>query len=251
MSDCDMTDVHAFFFTRSTVPTEPQDFYRSMREHLPGACPATFHKHEDELHAFRDDNLPLFGEMWWQGFVFWESPADCLGDAFLGTTFKLTRFAHAFPTHLASEQDCKNFLIETAVALRADYAYLHVLPQDEVDIRPDDGRIGGMAALDLPNGLPGLPWAACYGKPYTGFFGKEKLLSLPVAEAREVGPDTAFCQLTDRLLDCVTDTARLDERRRAVYEVLGRDAFFDPAAPERVARGPEFRQPLVTRPTGE
>jgi hypothetical protein len=43
-----MVDVHAFFFTRSVVPTEPQDFYRLMRQHLPGACPATFHRHEDD-----------------------------------------------------------------------------------------------------------------------------------------------------------------------------------------------------------
>jgi hypothetical protein len=243
-----MIDVHAFFFTRSTVPTEPQDFYRLMRQHLPGACPATFHRHEDELHAFGDENLPLFADTWWQGFVFWESPTDALGDAFLGTTFKGTKVAHAFPADLASEQNCKDFLIGTAVALEADYAYLHALPREEDDIRPDDEKICGMVALDLPNGLPGLPWGTCYGRPYTGLFGKERLLSLPVSEAQEVGPDVVYCQLTDRLLDCVENTPLIDERRRAVYEVLGRDAFFDPKDPDREARAPEFKRPLVTRP---
>src|SRR5436190_13601407 len=62
-----MVDVHVFFFTRSTNPTEPQDFYRMLRRHLPGACPATFHQHEDVLHPFRDENLPLFAATWWQG----------------------------------------------------------------------------------------------------------------------------------------------------------------------------------------
>ena len=242
-----MADVHAFFFTRSTVSTEPQDFYRLMRKHLPGACPATFHIHEDELHPFCDENLPLFTEMWWDGFVFWESPTDCLGDAFLGTTFKVTKFVHAFPTHLAPENSCKDFLIETAVALKADYACVHALPREEDDIRPDDKKICGMVALDLPNGLPGLPWGACYGKAYTELFGKERLLSLPVSEVREVGPDVVYCQLTDRLLDCVKNAPLIDERRRAVYAVLGRDAFFDPKDPDREVRAPEFKRPMVTR----
>jgi hypothetical protein len=35
---------------------------------------------------------------------------------------------------------------------------------------------------------------------------------------------------------------------RLLYEALGRDAFFDPKNPDREARAPEFKQPLVTRP---
>jgi hypothetical protein len=91
---------------------------------------------------------------------------------------------------------------------------------------------------------------ACYGKLYTDFFSKDRLLSLPVAETREVGPDLVYCQLTDRLLDSVENMPAIDERRRAVYDLLGRDAFFDPRNPDRAGRAPEFKQPLVIRSTG-
>jgi hypothetical protein len=99
-----MTDVHVFFFTRSVGPTEPQVFYRMLRRHLPGACPATFHKHEDVLIPFTDENLPQFAAMWWQGFVFWESDSDTRGDAFIGTKFKVTKIVHTFPTKLPTDR---------------------------------------------------------------------------------------------------------------------------------------------------
>lgn len=245
-----MIDVHVFFFTRSVEPTEPRDFYRLLRRHLPGACPTTFHRHEDELHAFGDENLARFAEMWWQGFVFWEADAGVIGDAFLGTTFKLTKIDHTFPVELAPEQSCKDFLLEMSALLRADYSFLHSLPREESEIRPDDEMICGVTALQLPNGLPGLPWGACYGKRYADFFGKERLLSLPVAETREIGPDLVYSQLTNRLLDAVENVLLIDERRRSVYEVLGRDAFFDPEHPERPGVAPEFKQPLVIRQSG-
>jgi hypothetical protein len=71
-----------------------------------------------------------------------------------------------------------------------------------------------------------------------------------VSEVREVGPDVVYCQLTDRLLDCVKNTPLIDERRRAVYEVLGRDAFFDPDNPDREALAPKFKRPIVARRQG-
>jgi hypothetical protein len=221
-----------------------------LRRHLSAACPTTFHRHEDVAHVFCDENLAQFAAMWWEGFVFWESDIDAQGDAFVGTTFKVTKISHAFPTELVPEQSCKDFLIETSALLGADYSFLHVFPREESEIRPDDEMICGITALRLPNSLPGLPWGTCYGKRYADFFGKNRLLSLPVAETREVGPDIVYCQLTDRMPDTVENPSAIDEQRRAVYDLLGRDAFFDPQHPDRLGRAPEFKQPLVLRPSG-
>ena len=100
----------------------------------------------------------------------------------------------------------------------------------------------------MPLSLPGVPWAACYGKPYIDLFGKKKLLSLPIHVCKEIAPDLIYCQLTDRLLDAVDNLSLIDERRKPVYEILGRDAFFDPADEERQGRVPEFKKPIVVRP---
>jgi hypothetical protein len=224
-------------------------FYSLLRQHLRSACPSNFHRAKGEEYPFTDSDLTRFADLWWHGTLFWESATpEVNGFAFLGNVHKHTEIVHIFQSERASDDDCRSCLIKLATALRAEYAFVHALPDEVALIRPIDQMLGGATARQLPQWLPGIPWAVCYGQPYLDFFGKDKLLSLPVHETREICSDMVYCQLTGHLLDAVEDTGLIDERRKPIYDHLGRDAFFDPQYPNRQGHAPEFKKPIVVRP---
>jgi hypothetical protein len=176
---------------------------------------------------------------------YWRSDKPKIyGHVFLGNATSHTGILHRFETSLAADDVVREFLIEGARQLSTDYAFVHALG-DPSSWSSEDKEINSAGA---DTQLPPVPWALCYGKPYVELFGKDNLLSLPLEETREVSPDLVYCQLTGRLLDAIENKELIRERREAVYKQLGRDAFFDPANPERQGRGPEFPKPLVVRP---
>ncbi|MCI0560579.1 MAG: hypothetical protein MN733_18995, partial [Nitrososphaera sp.] len=244
-----MNKTYCFFFTRSSESKEPELFFSALQKHLPKACPTKFHRHKPEDYIFNQENMPHFVDLWWKGILFWWSgkfDADTrksYGSAFLGTIHEDTDIVHIFKTDLAPDVDCRAFLIDVSAQLRVDYAFVHALPPTP-RIRPIDEMLAGATSKKLQRWLPGVPWAACYGQLYTDFFGKEKLLSLPIHETRELDTGLVYCQLTSQLLDAIEKTALLDERRAAVYDLLGRDAFFDPKQPDVQGRAPEFKKPV-------
>jgi hypothetical protein len=236
-----------YFFTRSTESSEPSVFFALLRQHLPKACPKEFHRHENEPFAFTEANLNHFIELWWHGTLFWEAKRPKVyGHAFLGTMQEHTGILHLFETRLADDSACCEFLLEASCRLHADYAFIHALGNPPFS--PEEKWFNGATPPGLKYSLPCIPWAACYGLPYLDLFGKEKLLSLPVQETREVGQDLVFCQLTNRLLDVVENRGLMQERQEAVYQQLGRDVFLDPHDPDRLGRVPEFQIPVVVRP---
>jgi hypothetical protein len=240
-----MNSTYMVFSTRSTESTQPAGFFSLLRQFLPKACPKEFHKYETEPIPFTEANIDRFVEFWWSGRFFWSAKRQKVyGVIFLGTAHYPTGILHYFETSLAGDNACREFLIEGARRLHADYAFTHAL--GDPPFSPDDSAINDARGGDLQ--LPPVPWAVCYGKPYLELFGKENLLSLPVQQAREVGPDLVFCQLTSRLLDAVENNELIQERREAVYQCLGRDAFFDPRDPDREGRVPHFQEPIVVRP---
>lgn len=242
-----MNTTYTYFFTRSTESSEPSIVFSLLVEHLPKACPTVFYIGEDDPVRFTEANLDQFIEFWWDGMFWWKAKRPAAsGYAFLGTVHEHTQILHLFETRLAEDRACREFLIEGSRRLHADYAFAHVV--GDTPLRPEDKWFNAATALGLQRSLPCVPWAGCYGKPYQELFGKDNLLSLPVQETREITPDLVYCQLTNRLLDVVENPALIAERREAVYQRLGRDAFFDPANPERQGRVPEFRKPIVVPP---
>lgn len=249
-----MNKTYCFFFTRSTEPNEPALLFSTLRRHLPRACPTAFSDNDLPHFPFHETSLTRFIDLWWRGILFWWSGKrygdegdPAYGSAFLGTVHVDTQIVHIFETGLGTEQGSRELLLDLSEQLRADYAFVHTLP-DSASTRPIDKMFGGTTAKSLRRQLPGIPWAACYGQPYLDLFGKGKLMSLPIHETREVGADLVYCQLTDHLLDTVENTALIDERRMVVYEILGREPFFDPQCPDRQGLAPGFKKPVVLRP---
>ena len=242
-----MIKTHIYFFTRSTESSEPSLFSSLLRQHLPRACPKDFYLGKDDLISFIEDNIDRFIDFWWHGHFWWRAKKPKIyGHTFLGTVHEHTSILHLFETRLADDTACCDFLIELSRKLHADYAFIQTL--GDPPFSPEDKWFNNATSLGLQYALPCVPWAACYGPPYLELFGKENLLELPVQEAREVGPDLVFCQLTSRLLDTVDNQPLIQERREAVYRRLGRDAFYDPQKPDRQGRVPEFKKPVVVRP---
>jgi hypothetical protein len=244
-----MTRTYLIVFTRSLELSEPEVFLSCLGRHLSGTRPKRFWRHEDERFPFCDDNVGQFVQLWWGGILGWDSKRpEVYGSVDLGNEHIHTGILHTFDTSLASDDSSRAFLIELSKLLQADYALLHAVSA-EGKIPLEEGEIVGVTSKGLRLRLPGVPWAACYGKPYVELFGKKNLLSVPVAQVVEVSSDIVFCQITNRLADCVDRPKVVEEQRRIFVEHIGRDAFFDPKAPDLQRRAPEFRKPVTVRPS--
>lgn len=79
----------------------------------------------------------------------------------------------------------------------------------------------------LRHWLPDIFWGTVFGPPYVALFGKDRLLSAPVAVAEEIGEDMVYIQLTDGVADVANDPAGMALRRKAFKDYIGVDAFFE------------------------
>jgi hypothetical protein len=140
-----------------------------------------------------------------------------------------------------------DLLRRLAVAMDANYGYLHLLPPPPWK----SGRVRyadhyeGHTSLLIPEWilelyLPNIYWGNVFGVDYVGFFGRDRLLSAPAAVVDLFDDDRFYFQATERLADCLDDNERYVVASRAVMDHLGRDAFVDPAHYQRPGRTPDF-----------
>lgn len=89
--------------------------------------------------------------------------------------------------------------------------------------------------------IPDFYWLMTFGPPYIDLFTRDRLLSAPAHEVRELDSGHITIQLTESYLDLETDYLRVAAVRDRVIEHLGPDAFF--------AEGrTEYRTPKFTFP---
>ncbi len=149
------------------------------------------------------------------------------------------------------------FAQEASAALEAHFCFLHLLTEPEIAFGRQNGTVGcldpkrGRYAITLPSRklkmrIPDLYWGTVLGQPYVELFGKERLLSAPAFDLREIGGGCIYIQLSESIYDLETDYERVDGVRQAVKKHLDCNAFFDPDAPEgHVYNVPEFKiEPL-------
>jgi hypothetical protein len=125
------------------------------------------------------------------------------------------------------------------VAPSADWDARHWL-REEFD---DGGESITKAGLDLNGHLPGIFWWTLFGRQACEFFGRELLLSAPVAQAEDLGTIGGVALRADV---CPQSHAngRLSEAEAAVRQWLGSDYFFDIQHPQRKG----LAIPGVTKP---
>ena len=140
-----------------------------------------------------------------------EGPAQC---ATLGAAF--SALFSRFPAQFA------------AVAPSADWDARHWLLEEF----EDGGEARTKAGLDLNGHLPGIFWWTLFGRQACEFFGRETLMSAPVAQAEDLGAAGGIALRADV---CPQGLAggRLSAAEAAVRQFLGSDYFFDIQYPRR------------------
>lgn len=122
-------------------------------------------------------------------------------------------------------------------ALQPFYGDVHA--QDEYDAKNMSHEGGGLQAMggDASRHLPGIYWLNFFGKPYCDLIGRERLLSAPAAEVREVG-DGVLVRLADDPRKWASPEYKAVERR--VLDHIGPQYFFSKDDPQRPTDAPAF-----------
>lgn len=123
------------------------------------------------------------------------------------------------------------YLKEASVRSRADFAFVDALTPEyrafamESEAAPYRNRFL-IATHLLRHWLPDVFWATVFGPPYVRLFGKERLLTAPAYSIQELGPETIYVQLTERIADTVEDHEGVQSRRKLFKEHLQSNAFY-------------------------
>jgi hypothetical protein len=122
------------------------------------------------------------------------------------------------------------FLMDLHGRWGVDLAYVHLGGDDDLaDLEFYDRCVApfgqGLTTHQLGNGLPSLSWAIYFGPPYVQLFGKERLLSAPVASCSEVSDSLIRLQLTEDIVDWARERGAYRSRLASAIEHIGADAF--------------------------
>jgi hypothetical protein len=130
------------------------------------------------------------------------------------------------------------FLKAAGSALRADFAYLHLLTPSELE----RGRASKTAlplnkqatrftflvsSKDLQQRIPDMFWATMFGAPYLEMFGEDLLLTAPAFKAEALPGRGVLLQITEELADVERRSSVFENTRALVKKYLGEDVFFE------------------------
>jgi hypothetical protein len=128
----------------------------------------------------------------------------------------------------AQEKELLNFTIDMSLITRADYGLIAHKRQERRH----------SPVLTPAERLPGIYWANFFGRPYIDFFGREKLLTTPCYEVREINNDLILL-LTAESLNA-PEMIDSDEVVNQVKSHLNQNAFAGPNFPDEPCAVPAF-----------
>ncbi len=240
--------VYICFITGSTVSNEPGIFSECLKSNLSEVQPKYFFESENKKLLYDPSNMESFGKLWHSGLLFWDrqkSLGKIYGSALLGNASLHTEIFHIFEFRNHNSNSIGAFLSKTASDLDADYAFCHLVSDNNTNVT--ERQFTTFTSRELERSLPGVPWAAYYGKPYVELFKKSNLLNIPIEQSNEIGKSGVYCQLTSNIADCIESPSLIEERRNMVIQNLGAEAFRDPKKPRKKGLAPTFIEPIVYR----
>jgi hypothetical protein len=215
--------------------------------------PEQFDDHEPERLHFEPKNFGLLQQMW-------QSEAGTL-DFRRGKPFPVWTAFRQWPCEYNrfnevtggideryfADKENLDALLSGAIDLycwgKIDHGFIcHATDWEEKNYfgrptRISGGKITSTGGIWLQEGLPGIYWANFFGPIYVEFLGREKFEELP-AYRKEPLPDGGVLVLTGPTpLDFAAETRAAEE---VIIEVLGRNAFFEKAYPEKSTSAPVF-----------
>lgn len=251
--------VDAALLTAETLASvlDGAELLRRMCAALPDFAPEHYGSVGAVDRTFRLDHVvEIASERWpWlEGFGWNRSEPSCEGSFIPKNAYSHSRLSIA-ASHITDDilKALRKYLIAEAKQLRADLGFIQpqlpgqfdpVSPPElvfsgSVPVDRFDLMFGRFATASLLKYLPQLPWATVFGPPYVRLFGKDRLLSAPVALAKEIAPDMVYVQLTTAVPVSENELSEYFDLRRGVKEHIGADAFFSP----KVGKGP-YRVPV-------
>lgn len=113
---------------------------------------------------------------------------------------------------------------------------------EEFDHKNISHEGGGTMAVgvDVSRHLPGLYWLNFFGQAYRDLIGREKLLSAPAYEVREVDDGVMLALHSDPR---AWTTDEFGSRERAILEHLGPEYFFNKDDLSKPTIAPHFNLP--------
>lgn len=135
------------------------------------------------------------------------------------------------------------YLKNASIRVEADLAFIDVLTPAykefaiESESAPYGDRFMVVTHL-LRHWLPDVFWGTVFGPPYVRLFGKECLMTAPAFIVEELGPETVYVQLTERISDAIEGSAKIQASRELFKQHLQSKAFFIPGQGyDRLQRG--------------
>jgi hypothetical protein len=113
---------------------------------------------------------------------------------------------------------------------------------EEFDAKNLSFEGGGTEAVDvdISKALPGLYWLNFFGAPYRDFIGRERLLSSPAHEVRELDGGVLLALHADPR---AWETPHYRAAERRILEHFGPDHFFSKDNPYKRTVTPNFNLP--------
>jgi hypothetical protein len=225
--------------TRASIESAvfADEHLRIWAAHFP-AIAASMFLDAYEKRFLINDRKKQFYEEWAGCMTFWEGQKKRMrGSKFAVDTWTQGTLSIYTRAKLGDQVSYAGFMKDWAGISQVDLATFVVHP-DEVP--EPECTLGAFYAVELPKGLPAVPWAACFGKPYIEMFSREKLDAAPFAVREWLSDDLVYCQLTENCFDYVNNHSMYVDRQEAVMQALGRDCFRDAAHPNNRVRVPVF-----------
>jgi hypothetical protein len=215
---------------------------KALIEATPDYVPEKYSYYEPINRRFDPANIDEALDAWRFSFVWRRTRPRVEGTVFFGGR------RHG-SIHIAVAQ--KSFVMESALRFLhlfqrhfpVDLSYVHVAHDGDLEDldryqRQVEPFMLGLGTPRLRGGLPDLPWAMGFGRPYIELFGRDRIVSAPAPVVREMG-GLLHVQLTDDVKDAAVRTEAYWETQRNVKRHLNNGAFAGGSS-SGVPRVPDF-----------
>jgi hypothetical protein len=130
----------------------------------------------------------------------------------------------------------ENLISASSVEFSADFGFIHEPNDFDIDVGLATGSI---ALLDIKRStktlfltthmlkkyLPDVYWITVFGKPYVELFSRDRLLSAPAFQVRELDNGSILMKLFEDISSCGKSV--YEDRKKEVKKHISENAFFD------------------------
>jgi hypothetical protein len=260
-------------------------FWRTFLRRLPSHVPTGYGHGANPTSRFEPHNLDLALKKWNRKNLYFEGcPPLWLSGQILRPRLNPSHQAHTEIFVYAFEDEpaaVKDFVYEISNCFMADYAAAHILTKEPLrralQEKPDRAwfesptlgkkleenlqrRLGSwpkrtvlgpdIGAINPQRGyIQDLYWLTAFGPRYVEFFGRDRILTMPAHEIRELSLRGIGVGLTDGLPDTAEAWENFLVARDRAKQHLNHNAFFNKNLPRtHVYSGPKFEPLKFSKP---